>query len=55
MKNIKIDDKIHKQMKIKSAELGIDISDIANQVLGAFLEGKIKFKLEYDLSAEKTK
>jgi len=47
MKSVKIDEKVHKKTKVKCAELGVNITDVANSLFQKFLNGEITYELEY--------
>lgn len=47
MKNVKIDDKLHKQTKVKCAEHGVGITCVVNGLLDKWLKGEIKYDIQY--------
>jgi len=48
MASVQMNDNIHKNAKEKALREGLDLKQVANSLFTQWLEGKIKFKLEYE-------
>jgi len=52
MKNVKLDDKNHKKLKVKCAELDLEINYVVNKLVEAWVDGKIGQGLVYKKEKE---